>query len=162
VGDFNWSMRAGLVANTVHVAETWGGWRIHSTQATAGAKLGSTDHRQKIDAMIDDALRACSPHLNPAVYRHVMSAWRQEGEQLRAYMRQLAEYKTRTRRNWFAARRLLTGSRAARAHVRLRLQGHCIEQWVAESLQSIGFGPMLVPATTTGSTDILVDSLQTI
>ena len=32
--DFNWEMKAGLVANTVHVPDTWASWRVHSKQAT--------------------------------------------------------------------------------------------------------------------------------
>ena len=35
LGDFNWNMRAALVSNTVHVPDTWAGWRLHDTQATA-------------------------------------------------------------------------------------------------------------------------------
>ena len=42
VGDFNWSMRAGLAASTVHVADTWGGWRLHAAQATRGCRPGFT------------------------------------------------------------------------------------------------------------------------
>jgi hypothetical protein len=57
-GDFNWNMRATLVANTVHVPDTWGGWRVHALQATAGACIGSAEHAAKIDAMIEHAIRA--------------------------------------------------------------------------------------------------------
>src|SRR5207302_9066095 len=42
LGDFNWNMRAGLLANAVHVPDTWGGWRQHTAQATAAARFGST------------------------------------------------------------------------------------------------------------------------
>jgi glycosyltransferase involved in cell wall biosynthesis len=56
VGDFNWNMRAGLVCDTVHVPDTWGGWRIHSAQVTADSAIGSAEHRLKIEQMIDDAL----------------------------------------------------------------------------------------------------------
>ena len=45
VGDFNWDMRASLVANTVHVPGTWGGWRLHKTAATAQVKFDSAEHR---------------------------------------------------------------------------------------------------------------------
>ena len=38
VGDYNWNMRAGLVANTIHVPDTWGGWRVHASQATASRR----------------------------------------------------------------------------------------------------------------------------
>src|SRR5262245_44541433 len=52
VGDFNWAMRAGLVANTVHVPDTWGGWRVHAGQSTSSANLGSAEHAHRIDSMI--------------------------------------------------------------------------------------------------------------
>jgi glycosyltransferase involved in cell wall biosynthesis len=29
ISDFNWEMKAGLIANTVHVPDTWASWRIH-------------------------------------------------------------------------------------------------------------------------------------
>lgn len=56
ISDFSWEMRAGLVADVVHVPDTWGGWRIHPAQATAGAGVGTHGWRIKIDDMIHDAL----------------------------------------------------------------------------------------------------------
>ena len=56
VGDFKWNMRAGLVTNTVHVPDTWAGWRIHASQATARNDFMSAAHARKIDEMIDDAI----------------------------------------------------------------------------------------------------------
>ena len=56
VGDFNWDMRAGLAASTIHVPDTWGGWRIHSSQATSGVSIGSPEHSRKIQSMIEDAI----------------------------------------------------------------------------------------------------------
>ena len=47
VGDFNWNMRAGLVTNTVHVPDTWGGWRIHASQATALNDFMSAEHAER-------------------------------------------------------------------------------------------------------------------
>lgn len=55
-GDFNWNMRASLVANTAHVPDTWGGWRLHPSQATQQAGGGTLAYRQKIEEMIDHAL----------------------------------------------------------------------------------------------------------
>ena len=52
VGDFNWDMRAGLVANTLHVPHTWGGWRVHASQATAQVAFSSRQHEEKLDDMI--------------------------------------------------------------------------------------------------------------
>ncbi len=56
LGDFHWNLRAGLAASAVHVPDTWGGWRMHPSQATAAVGLNSPDHQAKIDAMIDDVL----------------------------------------------------------------------------------------------------------
>ena len=56
LGDFHWNLRAGLAASAVHVPDTWGGWRMHPGQATAGAHLGSSEHQAQIEAMIGDVL----------------------------------------------------------------------------------------------------------
>lgn len=58
VGDFHWNLKAGLVASTVHVPDTWGGWRMHGDQATAAVRFGSEEHDRKIDAMIEDVLKS--------------------------------------------------------------------------------------------------------
>ena len=75
VGDFNWDMRAGLAANTVHVPDTWGGWRNHSSQATGGNVYGSEEHDAKIGLMIEDALAACREHLDDEVWAQVQETW---------------------------------------------------------------------------------------
>ena len=58
VSDFNWYMRVGLVANIVHVPDTWATWRVHSKQATDFAVLRTSGHQQKVDQMIE-AAAAC-------------------------------------------------------------------------------------------------------
>lgn len=35
MGDFHWNCRACLHTSTVHVPDTWGGWRIHESQASS-------------------------------------------------------------------------------------------------------------------------------
>ena len=67
VSDFNWYMRVGLVANIVHVPDTWATWRVHSKQATDFAVLRTSGHQQKVDQMIEAALRVCEPQMDPAV-----------------------------------------------------------------------------------------------
>ena len=62
IGDFNWEMRAGLVANTIHVPDTWGGFRVHPLQATARWNFASPEFFTKLEEMIDDALSR-SPNL---------------------------------------------------------------------------------------------------
>jgi hypothetical protein len=66
---FHWAMRAGPVANVVHVPNTWAGWRIRSGQATDLAAMSSMAHRQKIEAIIDDAINVSAPELPRKVRR---------------------------------------------------------------------------------------------
>lgn len=39
LGDFEWAVRAGFSVDTVYVPSTWGGWRMHSNQATAQSRM---------------------------------------------------------------------------------------------------------------------------
>ena len=66
LGDFHWNLRAGLAASAVHVPDTWGGWRMHPSQATAAVGLNSPEHQAKIDAMIDDVLAAVDRYVDPS------------------------------------------------------------------------------------------------
>lgn len=61
LGDFHWNLRAGLSGSTVHVPDTWGGWRMHPRQATAAVDLNSAEHQSKIDDMIKDVIRNLDP-----------------------------------------------------------------------------------------------------
>lgn len=56
LGDFHWNLRAGLAASAVHMPDTWGGRRMHPSQATHSVGLNSPEHQAKIDAMIEDVL----------------------------------------------------------------------------------------------------------
>jgi len=158
VGDFAWSMRAGLAANVVHVPDTWGGWRVHAAQATAGAALGSTDHARKIDGMIDHALEACSHLLPGGLRRHLREEWAPEAQQLRAFQRGIADRHDATRRRGFIALQLLAGVAPAWDHARSKLfsqpgpdaWSRRVQQW----LDSANFGPALVPAGTVSAADV--------
>jgi hypothetical protein len=149
IGDFNWDMRAGLVANTVHVPHTWGGWRIHASQATANAGVGSEEHARKIDAMIAHAVGTCQSKLAPALERRV-SSWVARAKDLRMFERELPKrLDDPVARRMFVTGRLLAGSAAAREHVRERLTGWTPEPLhdrVRKWLEDTGLGPMLVPA----------------
>ncbi len=150
VGDFDWDMRAGLVANTVHVPHTWGGWRIHASQATANAGVGSEEHARKIDAMIDHALGSCQSKLAPALERRV-SSWGARAKDLRLFERELPKLlDDALARRMFVTGRLLAGSAAAREHVRTRLTGWTPEPFhdrVRTWLEDAGAGPVLLPAS---------------
>src|SRR5262245_24802828 len=123
VGDFDWEMRAGLVASTVHVPDTWGGWRIHESQATASAFIGSEEHGQRIDGMIDHAVAAGRLKLAPPVTQH-LSSWVVRAKDLRTFNRQVARHldDAITRRRFIIVQ-LLSGSSAAREHVWCKLSG---------------------------------------
>ncbi len=79
MGDFNWAMRASLVANTVHVPTTWGGWRIHAAQATNLELKRMPSERRKIEDMIDHAIEASRAALpakvNRLLQRHRQYFW---------------------------------------------------------------------------------------
>jgi glycosyltransferase involved in cell wall biosynthesis len=150
VGDFDWEMRAGLVANTVHVPHTWGGWRIHESQATASASFGSEEHGQKIDSMIDHAVATCRSKLEPQFTRH-LSSWVARAKDLRKFNRELVRHldDTMARRRFIVAQ-LVTGSAAARAHVLCKLSGRVPDEFherLRNWLEDAGIQPLLVPSS---------------
>lgn len=103
VGDFHWNLRAGLVASTVHVPDTWASWRMHDGQATAAARLGSAAHQEKIDGMIRDALAGPAGEGLPA--RLVAKA-----EALRNFLRAFDACPGPLARKVFAVKQALAGS----------------------------------------------------
>jgi hypothetical protein len=152
VSDFNWNMRAGLVANTVHVPGTWGGWRIHAAQATAWAGLGTRDHARRIDEMIEHAIGSIAPFLAPPVGQRLRNEWSRQAADFRSFE---LEVKTRPKavdRRAFIVRRLTRGSPAARTHLRARLFTRpawrqsfpdIVQSW----LQQAGVGAVLIPVS---------------
>jgi hypothetical protein len=145
VGDFHWSMRAGLAANTVHVPDTWGGWRVHGRQATAGVTVGSAEHAAKIGAMIDHAIETCGGLLPAPLARRIVT-WAAEAKELRAFARELAcrEEHSVLRRRAFLMRQALGGARPARRYLKARLFGPSFPEWVQERLDQSGYAPTLV------------------
>jgi hypothetical protein len=147
VGDFNWCMRAGLVANTVHVPDTWGGWRVHPAQATAGARLSSPEHARKQDEMVQDAIDGCLRHLPPVIKERLIQRWQPdalEWTMLSGRRRQ----KDPLRRKGYLTRRLLAGSRPAWSYVAGRLLGRPVPDTVEVIrgwLEEAGIDPVLAP-----------------
>ena len=143
LGDFNWNMRAGLVANTVHAPDTWGGWRLHQTQATARASIGSDRHAASVTAMIDAALAAAGDRLSAGV-RARLPRWTHEAAALRAFEREVAKYEGRSR-DAFVVWEALKGSAPARLHANASLRRrpftHTVEGW----LKTAGIAPVLLP-----------------
>jgi glycosyltransferase involved in cell wall biosynthesis len=149
VGDFNWSMKAGLVANTVHVPDTWGGWRVHPNQATATAKFGSADHVRRINEMIEDAFETCEPFLPPLVRRRVKSGWLKRLAEFRAFTRDIDQCQNDVSRRTLVIKRVLAGSVPALVHVKssvLRTESwqEVFPEQIKRWLEQTGPGPVLV------------------
>jgi Glycosyl transferase family 2 len=150
VGDFNWCMRAALVTNTVHVPDTWGGWRNHADQATAAASLGSPEHCQRIDEMIEHAIAACGGRLSDRVREALRSGWNGYAREMRQTTWQLRQCRNPVRRKLIVLQRLLSGSRAARDGLKARWQGRprwpeAAPQVVRAWLESVGLNSATIP-----------------
>jgi GT2 family glycosyltransferase len=152
VGDFDWSMRAGLVANTVHVPDTWGGWRVHGGQATAGVRLGSDEHARRIDAMIEHAVAVCAPRIAPAILEALESRWLPAARARRALARDRARRSPEpvAVRGAYLLGRALAGSAAARECLEWRVRRRSFAAWLRSELEAAGCGPALVPAVPAG------------
>lgn len=148
VGDFNWSMRAGLVANVVHVPDTWGGWRLHTSQATAAVKMESAEHATSIDAMIDDAIATCEESLPTEIRTRLTMEWSREARALRTFIRDVASnrHRSRAQRQAFLLQKICSGSAPAREYVVSRVLGRGRVDWVRRRIEDAGCGPSLVPA----------------
>lgn len=146
VGDFNWSMRAGLLANTIHVPDTWGGWRQHSAQATAGVSFTSREHARLIDAMIDDALAVAAAGLSASVQAGLPRLTR-EACAFRRVTRELASRHQQTplRRGGFLLGQLARGSAATRDYVLMRVRRRSSADWIRPRLEAILPAPPLMP-----------------
>lgn len=116
ISDYYWDMRAALTSDTVHVAETWASWRVHETQATASAAVGQQSHTDKIDDMIETALRDSAADL-PAAIRAKVDAWQQDAKALRAFLSRVNAADSRAQRWGYLATQLLKGHWPARRYV---------------------------------------------
>ena len=54
--DFQWVMKAAMVSNSVFVPDTWGGWRLHSAQATDNATLLNPEYLARLEQMLTHVL----------------------------------------------------------------------------------------------------------
>lgn len=117
ISDYYWDMRAALAADTVHVGGTWASWRVHETQATAGAAVGQQPHTAKIDAMINQALQDATGQLPEAVVSNLES-WQADAVELRRFMSRLKTGGGRSKRWLYVLGELLKGSASARRYLR--------------------------------------------
>ncbi len=113
VGDFHWSLRAGLAASSVHVPDTWASWRMHEGQATAAARLGSQAHEEKIDGMIADALSG-------GVISESLAS---RASELRTFLREFDGRSGSLARKAYVVKSALAGSRPAFAYLASHLPG---------------------------------------
>lgn len=123
--DFNWEMKAGLVANTIHVPQVWATWRIHGAQLTNASFAHSNAHNQKVDDMIQNAVAHCR-HLVPeaALDQNMV----REFEQLRQYYTTLSLCSSGLRRRKVQLLHLLHGPRSIRSEIVRRAAGQ--PKWI--------------------------------
>jgi len=148
VSDFNWEMKAGLLANTIYMPNTWASWRQHPAQLTAGVDGRSADYSRRIEEMIQDAVRTCEPHLPVAVANGIRSGMVERAKDLRTYYSVLRAHRDRTfARRLFQAGQIVAGPKSVRREIRGRILGKPkwtdnatteIRQW----LESLGMQPL--------------------
>lgn len=73
IGDFQWVMKASLLTDTIHLPDTWGGWRQHRMQATALSDKGSPEHWQALESMSRCALKEAGGALMAPVRSFIRS-----------------------------------------------------------------------------------------
>lgn len=145
ISDFNWEMRAGLVASTVHVPGTWASWRIHEKQATHVVNFESPERDRKIEQMIADAVESCDRFLPRELSR---SPWLDRTRNIRNYYARLAHEPSARKRRIFQLGQLLAGAPGVRSEIiNVLSRGKkwpivapgLIRSWIEDS----GFGPTL-------------------
>jgi hypothetical protein len=134
IGDFNWDMKAGLVASTLHVPDTWATFRVHSTQATAAVDFNSVSFSSKMNQMIVDAVEVCRPYLDPAILTGLDEQWLHMASEMREYYRELRVRANVLRRRIFQARNLL-GNSIVRAEMTGVFVGR--EKWESRAYREI-------------------------
>ena len=147
IGDFNWDMRAGLVANTVHVPDTWGGWRIHGGQATARVDYYSIEHERRIQEMIDCAIGTMKSLVGQATFERLQSKWSTSALRLRHFLNGVRDRRdSKVARRLFILRELLRGEFAASSHICARATKRPIwPETVKNWMLQIGIKTALVP-----------------
>ena len=146
ISDFNWEMKAGLVADVIHVSDTWASWRKHPKQLTASVKIFSANRDEQIEDMINDALITCQPHLSPSVAIG-LNDWRDSSRIMRAYYAKLRRQPNMVFRRLFQIMECIRGNPAVRSEIigRLLLKTKWTERVPVEIrnwLQSLGIEPV--------------------
>lgn len=123
LGDFHWNLRAGLAASAVHVPDTWGGWRMHPSQATAAVGLNSPEHQAKIDAMINDVLDDVGRFVDAGRDGGKFDCLESRAREVRVHLREHIRRKGAIERRLFLLRQAVSGNRAAREHLASLVSG---------------------------------------
>ncbi len=123
VSDFNWEMRACLLADMVHVPDTWGSWRLHPGQATASVQMFNPERDRKCEEMIEDALAACLPKLAPDLVAALKAHWLDLSREMRGYYAGLRNRRVVAERRKFQLQQLVGGSGAVRSQMFARALG---------------------------------------
>jgi hypothetical protein len=150
MGDVNWDMKAGLVANTVHIPDTWASFRVHPTQATASVDFHSNAYAKAVNEMIDDAIHTCERFLAAPVIDGLESHWLELAKDMRDYYTELRNRRRPLDRRIYQMTQLVRGKAVVRSEIVRRIGGK--QKWptIAPSqlrlwLESLGIGPVIVP-----------------
>jgi glycosyltransferase involved in cell wall biosynthesis len=122
IGDLNWEMKASLVGSTIHVPDTWAGFRVHSTQATASVDTITDQYARNVQEMIDDAVSTCERLLTKEVAEGLRERVSRSYD-MRHYYRALRQRPNAVDRRLYQASQVLSGTQAARSEVVGRLVG---------------------------------------
>jgi len=146
VGDANWQMRACLVANTVHVADTWAGWRVHPAQATGTIDYDAAEYEHRIQEMIDHAM-GVAQRLVPTEIARLQRNWSDKAVSLRRFLRKLAKVPSKLERRLFILQELFKGDFGAGLHLRARAakRPHWLEaakEWSLEAGRTEVLSPL--------------------
>ena len=124
VSDFNWEMRAGLVASMVHVPDTWATWRIRPNQDSGtNADVRTVEHYRKFEDMVQDAISACEAYLEPRVVSGLKSGLLDKAREMRTYYAGLRQRRKPLDRRLFQLAQLFSGPAAVRFQIIGRLFG---------------------------------------
>jgi glycosyltransferase involved in cell wall biosynthesis len=146
--DFQWHMRVGLVASTVHVPDTWATWRVHPQQATPAAITNWAEHIAKVEDMIQDALRRSERLLDPAIFSGIRSYWLDWSRDMDVYYSGLRNRPNVLEKRLFQLSQVVAGPRRARREILRRLAGR--PKWpdaapveMRRWLESLGYVPLV-------------------
>lgn len=147
VSDFNWEMKAGLIASVIHVPDTWATWRQHALQLSNSIDIRSVERDQKFDDMILDAVKTCEAQLHPAVAAGLKKHWLSRAQVMRKYYSELRRRPLWYHRRIFQLHQLIFGPFCVRAEILMRFRGD--EKWgdrlpteIRDWLESLGIDPV--------------------